>query len=240
MRPPIGRYLRERRTAAGLTVAELATKAGGVSPTLVADFEEGARLPAPDTLHALFDALCVPFAYRDHIVALTRQSLFITALGDGPQVPQSTDLAFLDNLPFPAWYQSVPSFDLVAANYAYRRTFRGLEPGGNILQWTMLDPRAKDILGQWDREAHLMVNAFRIMSPGLVPAERWEDIVRACRKAPEWERMWNTEIPPAEVDRPPALILDPLRKGFRTMSMSVLTFEFPYRPWWMYTLQPTK
>ncbi|MFX0575780.1 helix-turn-helix domain-containing protein [Nocardia nepalensis] len=236
-RPSIARYLRERREAAGLTQPAMAAKTGIPQP-VIQDFERGVVAPTSEALGQLFDALDVPVFFRDHIVSLTQASQFPDSFGPIPTVPLPTDLRTLHSISQPAWFQIVPTFDLVAANAAYLRLFPGLEPGGNILEWTMLDPRAKQAVHEWHKEAHLMVYALRMMAPGLVSHERMDKIISACRSAPEWERLWLTDVAPADIARPWIHVRDPARRELRRMTLNVFMFEFPRRPWWMYTLVP--
>ncbi|WP_433601490.1 helix-turn-helix domain-containing protein [Nocardia sp. CA-135953] len=236
-RPSIARYLRERRAAAGLTQAAMAV-ATGFPQTVIKDFEQGVVAPTPATLGRLFDALGVPVFFRDHIVSLTQASQFPETFGPAPSVPLPTDLRTLRSLAQPAWFQIVPTFDLVAANSAYLRLFPGLEPGDNILEWTMLNPAARQAVHEWHKEAHLMVYALRMMAPGLVPQERLDKIISACRTAPEWEQLWLTDIAPADLARQWIQVRDPARRELRRMTLNVFMSEFPRRPWWMYTLVP--
>ncbi|MEV5833844.1 helix-turn-helix domain-containing protein [Nocardia sp. NPDC052112] len=236
-RPSIASYLRERREAAGLTQAAMAA-ATGFPLRVIEDFEQGVVAPTSATLGSLFDALGVPMYFRDHIVSLTRASQFPDTFGPVPSAPLPSDLRTLRSIAQPAWFQLVPTFDLVAANSAYLRLFPGLEPGGNILEWTMLNPQARKSVHEWHKEAHLMVYALRMMAPGLVPQERLDKIISACRAAPEWERLWLTDVAPADIARPWVHVRDPARRELRRMTLNVFMFEFPHRPWWMYTLVP--
>lgn len=61
LRPRIARTLRREREAAGLSVSELARRAG-ISKATVSQLENGAGNPSVETLWALGVALGVPFA----------------------------------------------------------------------------------------------------------------------------------------------------------------------------------
>lgn len=160
----IGAYLRERRLAAGLTAAHLAARAG-LTEAGLDQIETGAVAPNHPLLQRLFDALEVPIWYRKHIVALTQPSFFAAAYGPGPDVPTPDDQADLHSLPDPACYQRMPTQDLVEANSAYQRVFPGAVARGNVLEWMFLDAAARRVMVDWAVEAHLLVDAFRFLSP---------------------------------------------------------------------------
>lgn len=233
-REGIAGYLRTRREAFGLTRAELARRAG-VSEALLQKIEQGTRSPTAGALGPLFDALEVPDQFREHAAGLLQPELAVEP-PDGPLEPG--ELEFLHSLPYPACYQTMPAVDVVAANTAYLRAFPGLVPGGNIMEWMLLDPAARIAIEGWERETHLIVYGFRHMGPGLLPAERYAELVRTCSASPDWERLWSTDIAPAEIPRRPVRVRCPDTGAWIPMRIQVFRFEVPRRPWWMYTLTP--
>ncbi|MET9024913.1 helix-turn-helix domain-containing protein [Nocardia sp. NPDC004168] len=230
----IGAYLRERRLAAGLTPAHLAERAE-LTEAVLDQIETGAVAPNQPLLQQLFDALEVPIWYRKHIVVLSLPNFFTDAYGPGPDVPTPDDQADLHSFPDPACYQRMPTQDLVAANSAYERAFPGALPRGNVLEWMFLDAAARRVMVDWAVEAHLLVDAFRILSP-LAPRERVEEIAERCRRSPDWDRMWTTEVRPADLPRRRLQVRDPASRRVRSMSMRVYSPELPERPWWLYRL----
>ncbi|WP_330233555.1 helix-turn-helix transcriptional regulator [Nocardia sp. NBC_00508] len=232
----IGAYLRERRLAAGLTATHLAERAGLAEPVLD-QVETGAVTPSYPLLEQLFDALEVPTWYRRHIVVLTLPNFFEAAYGPGPEVPTPDDRADLHSLPDPACYQRMPTQDLVAANSAFERTFPGAVARSTMLEWMFLDSAAKRVMVDWAVEAQLLVDAFRILSP-LALRERVEEIAERCRRSPDWDRMWTTEVRSADIPRSRVQIRDLATRRVRTMSMRVYSPELPQRPWWLYRLVP--
>ncbi|MBF6353196.1 helix-turn-helix domain-containing protein [Nocardia higoensis] len=220
-----------------MTRAALA-QAAAISPALIQKIEQGSRTPTQDALAALFDALEVPPTIRDHIVGLTLPARLTAALDDEAGVVTPADLAVLQSIPHPACFQSQPEFDVLAVNAAWTRWFPGCDPGVNIIEWMMLHPAARAALPQWRRQAHLMVYAFRIMGPGLVPPERIAELVGSCERAPEWAELWTTEVPPREIPRPIVAVNDPDTGRPCEMYAANLKFDFPRRRWWMYSLVP--
>ncbi|MBL1078030.1 helix-turn-helix domain-containing protein [Nocardia sp. 2] len=236
-RSGIAGYLRERRTATGLTRAELAKRAG-VSEALIQKIEQGTRTPTSTALGALFEALEVPVQFREHAATILQSEL--TKLGSEWGAPEPAELDFLNGLAHPACYQAMPEMDVIAANEAYVRAFPGLEPGTNIMVWMLTDPAARVAIGDWEREAHLQVRGFRHMAPGLVAPERIEEISRLCSASPDWDRLWSTDIPPADIPRRPMRVRDPDSGEWVAMHIQMFRFEVPRRPWWMYALVPIR
>ncbi|MFI6869420.1 helix-turn-helix domain-containing protein [Nocardia sp. NPDC050406] len=236
-REAIAGYLRERREAARLTRAELARKAG-VSEALIQKLEQGTRAPTAAALGALFEALDVPSTYREYAAIVLQPELATTA--NSGLVPSQVELDFLNSLPNPACYQTVPALDLVAANEAYTRAFPGLVPGVNIIAWMLLDPRARQVIEGWERETHLIVQSFRHMAPGITEPERIAEITRICEQSPDWQRFWSTDIPPADIPWRPVRIR-PLEGGeWMPMHVQLLRCELPQRGWWVYSLVPIR
>ncbi|SUD48787.1 Predicted transcriptional regulator [Nocardia otitidiscaviarum] len=233
----IAGYLRERREASGLTRAELARRAG-VSAALIQKLEQGTRPPTSTALGALFDVLQVPEVYRAYAVEVLQPTAAVPT-GPAPR-PTPVELDFLHSLPHPACYHLAPTLDLIAANDAYTRAFPGQEPGTNIMTWMLLDPRARLVLEDWEREAHIMVQSFRHMAPGLTPPERIAEVTRQCEGSPDWERLWSTDIPPAAMNWRPVRIRPPEGGDWTPMHVQVLRCDLPRRGWWLYSMVPSR
>ncbi|MFF2556999.1 helix-turn-helix domain-containing protein [Nocardia sp. NPDC058058] len=233
----IGVYLRSRRAAAGLTRAELAKRAG-VSEALLQKVEQGTRQPTPTSLGALFQVLDVPVQYIGYIADVMVPEL--TELTTDGGYPEQLELDFLENMPYPACYQTMPAMDLIAANAAYRRAFPGLEPGVNIMAWMLLDPIARYVMRDWEVEAHMMVYLFRYGSPGTVAPERIAEITSQCSESPDWQRFWETDIPPGAIVRGPSAFLSLETGEWVDMRMQVFRSEMPHRSWYMYALTPVR
>ncbi|MET9491336.1 helix-turn-helix domain-containing protein [Nocardia sp. NPDC006630] len=231
----IAGFLRVRREAARLTRAELARRAG-VSEALIQKIEQGVRQPTAIALGALFTALEVEFPYREWAASALLPEL--TGLHYGEMEP--AELNFLQTLPHPAWYQTVPEHDIIAVNDAYRRWFPGAEAGANGLEWMLLDPRARAVMGDWEREAHTMVYAFRHMGPGAAASARGEEIAAVCRQSPDWERLWSKRLPPEGVPHRSTRVRSPDTGEFIVMNVQLFRCELPRREWLMYTMTPAR
>ncbi|MEU0545142.1 helix-turn-helix domain-containing protein [Nocardia sp. NPDC005978] len=232
----IASYLREARESAGLTRAELARRAG-VSEALIQKLEQGTRPPTPTALGALFDALDVPVQYRDHAAKVLQPELSAHIADEG--APDAAEMAFLHSLPYPACYQTVPALDVVAANDAYLRVFPGLGPGANVMEWMLLDPRARVALRDWERETRSVVHAFRHMAPGLVEPARIEQLTRLfAEHSPDWDRFRASDIPSDDQPRRPIAVRSPETGEWVEMTTHVFRFELPRRHWCIYSLVP--
>ncbi|GAB0101569.1 hypothetical protein JMUB6875_05330 [Nocardia sp. JMUB6875] len=231
----IADYLRGRREAAGLTRAELSKRAG-VSEALIQKIEQGTRPPTATALGALFTALEVPVQVREHAATLLQPEL--ASFGTEITPPEPYELDFLRSLPYPACYQTMPAVDLVAANDAYLKAFPGLEPGGVILEWMMLDPRAREVMADWESDAHLMAYGFRYLASAIHSPEKIQAIIARCSAAPEWDRFWNTEVAADTIQRRVTRVLSPDTGELISYHIQVFKFELPQRPWWIYSLVP--
>ncbi|WP_278263195.1 helix-turn-helix domain-containing protein [Nocardia sp. AG03] len=233
----IARYLRERRESAGLTRTALSA-AAGISPALIQKIEQGTRTPTVETLNALFDVLEVPDLFRDHLVSLSYADRYDSSVPDTGTVP-AADLDLLNSLPYPASLQVYSSFDIVAANAAWERHFPGLHAGTTLLEWMMLDPRSRVAMLDWHKQVHLCVYGFRVMSPGVVPQRRIDELVATCSQAEEWTEFWTTEPDaPTHLDRPVQRVRHPETGESVTMTMHVLDYTIPRREWALVVFSP--
>ncbi|MFC4375458.1 helix-turn-helix domain-containing protein [Nocardia halotolerans] len=235
----IAGYLRERRESAGLTRAAL-SRVAGISPALIQKIEQGTRAPTLESLTALFDALEVPDLFRGHIVTLSLAHRYGTpAPVRAPVVPEP-DRRLVEGLSCPASLQQYPTFDVLAVNAAWERRFPGLVVGTTVLEWLLLDPLSRRVVVDWERHAHLSVYGFRVISPGVVPQERIDELTAILSRAPEWERFWGTEPPPPhELDAPELLLADAETGVAAKMTMHNLEFSLPRRSWSLITFTPS-
>ncbi|MFC8380846.1 helix-turn-helix domain-containing protein [Nocardia sp. NPDC056952] len=231
----ISRYLRERRESSGLTRAALG-EAAGISPALIQKIEQGTRTPTLEALTALFDALDVPEVFRDHLVSLSVAHRYDSP----PSLVRPADQVLIDGITHPASLQLHPVYEVLATNAAWRLVFPGLETGASMLEWMLLDPRARTAMVDWEQQVHMCVYGFRVMGPGLAARARIAEIVDTCAQAPEWEKFWTTEPPVAlGPDGPVVQLRDP-RTG-APMSMAVHSLGaalVPRRDWSLVVYSP--
>ncbi|MFE6919571.1 helix-turn-helix domain-containing protein [Nocardia sp. NPDC057663] len=236
--PPIARYLRERRESAGLTRAALSA-AAGISPALIQKIEQGTRTPTLEALTSLFDALEVPDLFRDHLVSLSLADRYDSPPPDIAGDVPAADLVLLNAMPYPASLQIYSTFDIVAANAAWERFFPGLVAGTTLLEWMLLDPRSRTAMLDWKTQVHLCVYGFRVMSPGVAPQRRIDELVAACSQAAEWTEFWTTEPhAPTHLDRPVQRFRHPDTGAPITMIMHALDYTIPRREWSLVVFSP--
>lgn len=234
---PIAHYLRERRESAGLTRSALGALAG-VSPALIQKIEQGTRSPTLEALTALCDALGIPDPFRDHLVSLSLSHRYDRPAPVEMAVPE-TELLLLNGFAYPASLQVFPTFDVLAVNEPWARQFPGLEAGTTLLEWMLLHPAARSLVVHWERQIHMSVYSFRVISPGVVPQERIDELVASCSRAPEWTKLWTTEPPPPFGIEQPELIVRHVDTGEPTvMAMHNLDFALPRRPWALVAMVP--
>ncbi|WP_446223493.1 MmyB family transcriptional regulator [Nocardia sp. IBHARD005] len=228
-------YLRERRLAAGLARAELATRTQ-LAPLLISQIESGALVPNPAMLQRLFDSLNVPLWYRKHILVL---GLPAVESGAVATAPSAEDLADLASLTHPACLTRFPTMDMLAANSDYQRLFPGLGAGVNMLEWMFLNPVAKKVYLDWHTEAQLLVHAFRMLAP-LAPTPRVTAITESCRESPDWDPVWTSEVRPQDIARRHLRLRERSTGLERRMMLRIYDPAFPSRPWWLYRLIPVR
>lgn len=145
----------ERRRARGLRREEVALLAH-LSPTYYTFLEQGRDVhPSRQVLDALARALCFDETERAllHSLALPAS----TPLGGGVEVAaDGVEELVLRQDPFPA-YVTGRCWDVLAMNRAARALF----PGDNLLLFMFLDPRARVVYREWEREASAQLARFR-------------------------------------------------------------------------------
>lgn len=151
--------------------------------------------------------------------------------------PRPADLAVLHGFPYPAAFRTFGTSDVIAANAAFTEMFPGLEPGANLLTWMLLDPMARCVLVDWEIEAQLLVRRFRKLAQEA-ESQRVEEILRLCRRATDWDRLWDSEVAIAEPVQRVLVIREPDSGREKAMYAQTFAFEAPPRPWRLYTLVP--
>lgn len=239
MKHEIGRYLRVRRDALGLSPEVVANKVG-ISTGYLGRVERGTQQVALETLSRLFDALDVEAAMREHLVKLAHPTLLEAARGRRAYgLADPHDLIDLEASPYPHALMRWPLFDVVACNEAYESALPGLTAGGNAIEWALLDPRAPLVLPNWLEFAHGLVHSMRFLPKFKGDtAERFDEIIARCSTHPRWEQFWNTYPP----DRGPNNDIVVLRKPFSGQETQYIIRidrpEFPANTWYRYRFIP--
>ncbi|QLY32617.1 helix-turn-helix domain-containing protein [Nocardia huaxiensis] len=233
----IAGYLRERRESLGLSRAALARRAD-VSEGLIQKLEQGTRPPTATALSALFDALEVPSIFRDHAAMV----LEIELTGGAGAILELTwvELDFLESIPYPACYHTGPTLDLIATNTAYAQAFPGQKPGMSVIEWLLLDSRAREVVEDWEREAHMAVQSLRHLAPGIAAPERIDEIVARCEESPDWHRLWTTDITANVLPWRPVRIRLLDGGEWTPMHVQNMRCEVPRQGLWLYSMVPIR
>ncbi|MEU7631867.1 helix-turn-helix transcriptional regulator [Nocardia sp. NPDC049220] len=243
----LGKTMRQCRDRAGIPRDQLAPKAY-ITPSTLEKWESGERLPTLDKLKYWFDALKPNDLYREKILSLSNPALFELQLELAASArraaPTAAEIRQLELLPFPACYRRLPTYDLIAANAAFRRAFPGLAPAPpsaarptNIIEWMLLSPLSRKIVQDWYRHTHVLVNALQVLASGVVPQDHLDALVASCSRAKEFHAMWTTDVAPEDVHNTDLTLLDPSRNHWISFNSS------PYRAaargsWDLYMFTP--
>ncbi|WP_433754696.1 helix-turn-helix domain-containing protein [Nocardia sp. CA-135398] len=237
----VGQWLRMRRIEVGLERPEDLGRLVGLSADQIKKAENGTRTLSIESFEAIVGALALPMWWGRMVLALTRTSLIPSHVGTDHPIG-TRDLRILEAYPGPACYYEVPLFKVRAANSKYLRAFPGLVPGRNIIEWLVNEPAARKVLDGWGLEVHLMTQALKLMSPGLVAQHEVDAVVDACRHAPEWNELWSTDFPQSWASMDSSLeysVITDIDTGEeQPMWVSIDVSEVPFRPWWTYHLTP--
>ncbi|MCM6777251.1 helix-turn-helix transcriptional regulator [Nocardia sp. CDC159] len=226
----LGTWVREWRNRAELTQAELATMVGIAEETLSA-IERDKRPISQSVLRPLLTVLGIdPSLAR----AFTDMYAGPRRLDHVRPIPQ--EISALEAISTPACYQEVRTYRIVAANTAARHALPGLEPGLALVEWVLLDPRAREVIGDWEAAAHNFVHSLKITARALMDPEVGESLIRTCSQAPEWDRMWNTE--PDEFGPMTLTHIDPVTRIPQPVYLTSCTLQYPRAGWALWIISP--
>ncbi|MEU8778115.1 helix-turn-helix transcriptional regulator [Streptomyces sp. NPDC048606] len=185
--PPTGR----RRTP-GLRREELALLAG-MSATWYTYLEQGRDVRASEqVLEALAGALRLGPPERDHLFRLAGRA---PADGETPPAPLDPDVAAVPLLlqPHPA-YVIDGTYEVLSHNPATEGAFPGLVPADgrrpNLARWTFLEPRAREVLVDWEPEARGLLARVRTLTGARPEDPRLARLVDELREGSPEVRAW--------------------------------------------------
>ncbi|MGV9676183.1 MmyB family transcriptional regulator [Nocardia sp. NPDC003482] len=229
----LGSFVREQRNVANLTQSELA-KMVGISEETLSAIERNKRPISRSVLTPLFTALGVE---PEKIQAMT--GLHAGVPVPAQVTPNPQELSALEAIATPACYQDIHTYRIVAANAAARVALPGLAPGTSLVEWLMADPRSRRVVGDWEKAAHGFVYSLKVLALGAMEPEISGPIIETCRRAPEWERMWNTRpVDPRPFDT--LIHIHPETGVEREMYITSFAVQFPRSGWWLWMLSPVR
>lgn len=155
-----------RRRTPGLRREELALLAG-MSATWYTYLEQGRDIRASDqVLDALARALCLDAHERGHLFRLAGHAPAAEEPGPDPLDPEVAAVPLLLQ-PHPA-YVIDGTYDVLSHNPATERVFPGLVTAAgrppNFVRWTFLEPRAREVLVDWEPEARGLLARVRTLT----------------------------------------------------------------------------
>ncbi|MEU0187990.1 helix-turn-helix transcriptional regulator [Streptomyces sp. NPDC006207] len=185
------------RRVPGLRREEVARLAG-VSTEYYIRLEQGrAGNPSPEVLEALGGALHLDATEREHLKdLLARPSAATRRAPTGPQRIRPGLLLMLETL------QHVPAYvlgrrtDVLASNRLARAVLTDFDalpvPARNLARYYLLDPSARQTVGDWERIAAETVGILRLVA-GRRPHDRQlADLVgELMLRSPEFTTWWN-------------------------------------------------
>lgn len=151
-----------RRRVKGLRREELALLAG-VSPSYYARIEQGRdRNPSREILEALAGVLRLDDTERAYLWSLAMPSL---VPADNDALPAHTVrpgvLRLLERWADLPAFVVAPNRDVLAGTALSARVNPAWNPGHNLIEFTFLDPRARDVYPDWDEIALQAVAGLR-------------------------------------------------------------------------------
>ncbi|MEU4709482.1 helix-turn-helix domain-containing protein [Nocardia salmonicida] len=199
----LGAFVRERRAAATppITRAQLAQRAGVALDTLKA-IEQGVRPVSVENLEALAKALELPLQLREHLVRLALPGFFAPDMPEGLEGQPAPTAVFphdrldLDSTGHAVSFEVHPTFDIIATNYSMEALYPGLTEAGNGIIWMFTNPRAEEIIVEWEMAAMQVIGITKYLSGGVVHPLHLHNIHMACGKNPKWKELWNSEEVP--------------------------------------------
>lgn len=231
-------FVRSRRDALKMTQAQLA-KTTGWSKSAIEKVEAGTLTPSLEFTGALFDALGIPYMFRERIIAALFPGTLPVILGPYPALPDADALADLEDLPYPAAYIALPVGDVVGTNSRWTEAFPGLEAKSNLMIYLFTDPTAATVLPDWEQLAHGYAYGLRMLGPISVPDQAINEIVERCRVHPDFERMWSVEPAEPTAVRPVLRVANPAGE-VRELRIKIDKPHLPRGHWLTYRLVPER
>ncbi|WP_433206659.1 helix-turn-helix domain-containing protein [Nocardia sp. CA-107356] len=192
--PTLGRYLLQIRELKGLS-REKACAHIPLSAAYLGQIESGVRVPRPEALKFLAIGYELSSAQFKHLRNLREPSLDLVGheqmrarLRATPAVLERLDdLARAHML---AGYFD-PLWHVLVANHWLYELFPDLDRAGNLVVWHFL-PVAKDILLEWEREAHVMVQMLKAAVGHHRKSALAQQLLTRLGRNEDFYRLWTT------------------------------------------------
>lgn len=170
----------------------------GILPDTLSKIERGSVGLSFNTFADIADTLRIPARTRTQLMRRSWPRLFQAPPGDEglPDELLPADIEMLELMPTPALIFEAGTWDVLALNDPSRAATPGLEAAGNAAIWLFNDPRAHEIIVNWQRVTHMAVTYLHDNAPEWYNRDRFEQIAAACDHDPRWSRMVLTPVDP--------------------------------------------
>ncbi|MEU6559248.1 helix-turn-helix domain-containing protein [Nocardia nova] len=230
----LGRFVENRRKMMDLSREELGRMVG-LAPGTIRAVERDERSLTGANLRNVLVALEVQENNVRLLVSAVEGRL---RLDDS--APSEQELCAIEAIEVPVFVLNTVIGRIVAANRA-SESLMHLHAGTSIYEWLVVDPRTRALLGQeWKAITHGLIYGSAPLIMAVMPGDERERLLAACSKAPEWETLWYTRPPNAD------LILGTYMTDPRTGETDEYVFtaaeiRFPPRVgWWQAQLTPRR
>ncbi|MEV6006019.1 helix-turn-helix transcriptional regulator [Streptomyces sp. NPDC051976] len=182
-----------RRRVKGLRREELALLAG-VSPSYYTRIEQGRdRHPSREILEALARVLRLDDTERSYLWSLVAPSL-APAGGSGPAPADTVRpgvLVLLERWADLPAFVVAPTRDVLAGTPLAARVNPAWSPGHNLIEFTFLDPRARDLYVEWDDIALQAVAGLRTTAAAR-PAQLDGFVASMRERSATFRAIWDS------------------------------------------------
>lgn len=187
----LGAFVRAARIRAGVSGTTLANRINH-SSTWVYRVETGDRAaPSPEVLNSISTALSLAAWERWYMFLLAGEIPTYTDPIDGARVGP-----YIDVMRGPAAWIDHHGGDYL--NDEFRRLFKGVETARDIVHWHFEDPRAREVINNWDEIADWWI-ATRKYRMAVNPDDpNFAAALRISLEIPEFARRWNDQIIPVD------------------------------------------
>lgn len=93
-------------------------------------------------------------------------------------------------------------WNVLLCNDSYRRAYPGLLDSTNVLSWFFNDPRSRQVMVDWEKEAALTVGWFRALSARYQDSQWSRDVLEELSDAEDFQQMWSRNHVTFDRDEP--------------------------------------
>ncbi|WP_067572255.1 helix-turn-helix domain-containing protein [Nocardia acidivorans] len=239
----LGSYMQRQRLELGLTQAQVAALLF-MSSSGFEKYENGQRVPTVAAIRSWCTALELPRYKRRKVWSMVMGEDLTVAAGQLETVT-AAELNLMNHLPGPAFLHRVPEYYVLGANHRAVEMFPWLDPALatpdrplNVIVQMMTDPRAREVLVNWESIVHRLIYILKENSLGIVPEAEIAAIRQACQANPHFDRMWETAMPTHAYYDDTVIVREPECGEEIVFQMDSLRWAHPWRDIEIFSLTP--